>query len=239
MMNTKPIGGILAFIIVFLPSISFENAYSHGFPESLPEKYLIDYFVLKSQNNKIPFIIQNNINHVSGFNLDSNNNLISFKISSELISKHSNAVIVQFYVPKSLVTYTANNEFIGYVNDVSISENALIIDPYSLNDSNLVFFILDNHELERITLSSHNNSKFMQFKLIFPVTNEKLSNYKMEKKSYLQVARLLGTSPENIHCNNDLVLALRTSGEWNCITENTARQMQIRGLIEHYETRNN
>jgi len=232
--KAKSIGVFLILVIIFISGILFEDAYSHGFPESPSTKYLVDSFVIKSQNKTIPIIIFNSMNHISEINLGSNDNSISFRIPSKSIFKQNDFILVQISIPKSFATYTKDDKLIGYVNNVSMHDFSLILDPYSLEDRNFVFFILEKDDLGKISQQS-NNSQTLEFKLVLPGVQEKLSNYKIEKKIVAPRIQLIVAhgSPDGIQCDG-LVLALRISGEWNCMSENTAKQMQLRGLIEHY-----
>ena len=56
-------------------------------------------------------------------------------------------------VPKSFVPYAEGKQFKGYVNGVEIDQRALLNDPYSYDDTNVVHFLITNAELTKINES--------------------------------------------------------------------------------------
>lgn len=194
-MNKRLLSIFLTLSLAFLSGLLFENVYSHGFPESPDIKYHNDLFFLKTAHDKIPIMIQSNVNHVTTFIFDSNDNSLSFKIPFESRSNSNDGIIASIRIPESFATYTTDKWFYGYVDGVAVSEKAFITDPYSHEDSNLVYFILDKNELERINLLSHNNSEIMEFKIMLPIVKEELPYYKTGKEHTIPT----------ISCNEKLV----------------------------------
>lgn len=229
-MNKISLSIFLILVLAFLPSLPFENAYPHGFPESPHINYINDFFVLKTPNDIIPIWMYNNVNHVTTFIFDSNHNSISFKIPLGLGSNSSNDFIASIRIPESFATYTTDEGFNGYVNDISVSKKSFIVDPYSLEDSNLVFFILDKNELERINLLNPNGSKIMEFKITLPIVHKKLSYYEIERENPNSPRKQFRNNVlQDVICPEKYQLVFRArDGASACVTEQTAQDLVAR-----------
>jgi hypothetical protein len=72
-------------------------------------------------------------------------------------------------VPKSFTPYAEGKQFKGYVNGIEIDQRALLNDPYSYDDTNIVHFLITKNELVKINealgSSNYDNTK-MDFKLV-------------------------------------------------------------------------
>ena len=72
-------------------------------------------------------------------------------------------------VPKTFVPYAEGKQFKGYVNGVEIDQRALLNDPYTYDDTNIVHFLITKNELQKIneTLGPDNfDNKKMDLKLV-------------------------------------------------------------------------
>ena len=72
-------------------------------------------------------------------------------------------------VPKSFVPYAEGKQFQGFVNGIEVDQRALLNDPYSYDDTNVVHFLITNAELTRINEAlgpSNFDSKNMNLKLV-------------------------------------------------------------------------
>ena len=72
-------------------------------------------------------------------------------------------------IPKDFAPYASGSSFDGYVNGVKVANRALLLDPYSSEDQNILHFLVTNSELERINgiLGEDNfGSDAMTFRLV-------------------------------------------------------------------------
>jgi hypothetical protein len=72
-------------------------------------------------------------------------------------------------VPKSFTPYAEGKQFKGYVNGIEIDQRALLNDPYSYDDTNIVHFLVTNKDLLKISeaLGPDNyDNKKMDLKLV-------------------------------------------------------------------------
>ena len=72
-------------------------------------------------------------------------------------------------VPKTFAPYAEGKQFKGYVNGVEIDQRALLNDPYSYEDTNIVHFLITQSELQKIneTLGPDNvDNPRMDLKLV-------------------------------------------------------------------------
>ena len=72
-------------------------------------------------------------------------------------------------VPKEFAPYSEGRQFIGYVNGVQLGARALINDPYSYEDTNVIHFLVTNTDLENINAelgSNNHDNRLMTLKLV-------------------------------------------------------------------------
>jgi len=121
---------------------------------------------------EIPVIIKTYYDDVDNFKFDNSDNSISFDMPFDWSPEYVNLVQVvheEVRVPKSFAPYADGKQFKGYVNGVEIDQRALLNDPYSSEDSNIVHFLITKNELEKIneTLGPSNYDNLqMDLKLV-------------------------------------------------------------------------
>ncbi|QLH03592.1 peptidase [Nitrosopumilus cobalaminigenes] len=156
----------------------------------------VQHFSFQTANaEEIPVVIKTYYDDVDNFAFDKSDNSISFDMPFDWDPDYVRLVQVvheEVRVPKTFVPYADGKQFKGYVNGVEIDQRALLNDPYSSEDTNIVHFLITKNELERIneTLgpSNHGNLK-MDLKLV-PLDEASKSStefYLVDTTNYEQV----------------------------------------------------
>ena len=144
---------------------------------------------------EIPVIIKTYYDDVDNFEFNTSDNSISFDMPFDWNPDYVNLVQVvheEVRVPKSFAPYADGKQFKGYVNGVEIDQRALLNDPYSSENTNIVHFLITKNELEKIneTLgpSNHGNQQ-MDLKLVPLAETSKSSTefYLVDTTNYEQV----------------------------------------------------
>ena len=131
-----------------------------------------DFFIQTANAEEIPVIIKTYYDEVENFKFDSSDNSIYFDMPFDWSPDYVNLVQVvheEVRVPKDFAPYAEGKQFKGYVNGVEIDQRALLNDPYSYEDTNIVHFLITNKELKKISdsMGSENqNSNIMKLKLV-------------------------------------------------------------------------
>ena len=103
---------------------------------------------------------------------DTSDDSISFDMPFDWSPDYVNLVQVvheEVRVPKTFTPYAEGKQFKGYVNGVEIDQRALLNDPYSYDETNVVHFLITKNDLEKIndTLGPDNyDNKKMDLKLV-------------------------------------------------------------------------
>ena len=131
-----------------------------------------DFFIQTANAEEIPIIVKTYYDEVENFEFDNSDNSISFDMPFDWSPDYVNLVQVvheEVRVPKTFVPYAEGKQFKGFVNGVEIDQRALLNDPYSYDDTNVVHFLITNVELEKIneTLGPENyENRNMNLKLV-------------------------------------------------------------------------
>ena len=121
---------------------------------------------------EIPVIIKTYYDEVNNFKFDSSDNSISFDMPFDWNPDYVNLVQVvheEVRVPKEFTPYAEGKQFKGYVNGFELDQRALLNDPYTYEDTNIVHFLVSNAELKKINENlgtSNQDSKIMKLKLV-------------------------------------------------------------------------
>ena len=131
-----------------------------------------NFLVQTASAEELPIIVKTYYDDVENFQFDTLDNSISFDMAFDWNPDYVDLVQVvheEVRVPKSFVPYAEGKQFQGFVNGIEIDQRALLNDPYSYDDTNVVHFLITNTELTRINeeLGSDNyDSKNMNLKLV-------------------------------------------------------------------------
>ena len=121
---------------------------------------------------EIPVVIKTYYDDVDNFAFDQSDNSISFDMPFDWDPDYVRLVQVvheEVRVPKTFAPYADGKQFKGYVNGVEIDQRALLNDPYSSEDTNIIHFLITKNELEKInsTLGPSNYDNLqMDLKLV-------------------------------------------------------------------------
>ena len=109
---------------------------------------------------------------VRNFEFDSADSSIYFEMPFDWDPSYIREVSVvheEVRVPKVFTPYSEGKQFTGYVNGIELGARALINDPYSYSDMNVIHFLVTNKDLvninEQLGASNH-DSKMMTLRLV-------------------------------------------------------------------------
>ena len=111
-----------------------------------------DFFIKTANAEEIPVIVKTYYDEVENFQFDSSDNSIYFDMPFDWSPDYVDLVQVvheEVRVPKDFAPYAEGKQFKGYVNGVEIDQRALLNDPYSYEDTNIVHFLITNKELTK------------------------------------------------------------------------------------------
>ena len=110
-------------------------------------------FSIPEATAEIPVIIKTYYDDVSDFKFKKSDESISFKMPFDWDPDYVDLVTVvheEIRIPKSYEPYSADNDFIGYVDGIEVDNRALLVDPYSSETENIIHFLVTGNELKRI-----------------------------------------------------------------------------------------
>ena len=130
-----------------------------------------DFLIQTANAEEIPVIVKTYYDEVDNFEFDSSDNSIYFDMPFDWSPGYVDLVQVvheEVRVPKGFAPYAEGKQFKGYVNGVEIDQRALLNDPYSYEDTNIVHFLITNTELTKISnaMTSNDDMDIMKLKLI-------------------------------------------------------------------------
>ena len=112
-----------------------------------------DFLFKTAHAEEIPVVIKTYYDDVDNFKFDQSDNSISFDMPFDWNPEYVDLVQVvheEVKVPKSFTPYAEGKQFKGYVNGIEIDQRALLNDPYSYDDTNIVHFLITKNELVKI-----------------------------------------------------------------------------------------
>jgi len=159
-------------------------------------------FFFQTANAEVPVIIKTYYDDVDNFKFDQSNNAISFDMPFDWSPDYVNLVQVvheEVRVPKTFAPYAEGTQFKGYVNGVEIDQRALLNDPYSYDDTNIVHFLISNSELLKINQAlgpDNYDNKKMDLKLVplGEVSKSSTEFYLVDTTNYEQVPTTVNIS---------------------------------------------
>jgi len=164
-----------------------------------------NFFIQTAEAAQLPVVIKTYYDEVRNLQFDSSDNSISFDMSFDWDPQYIDLVQVvheEVRVPKSFSPYQEGTKFVGYIDGVQLGEKALMIDPFSDTDQNIIHFMVSGSELKRINDelgSSHYNQKTMAFELVpkgQTQTNSFTINFDTGAKATMEWDSKLGTGTE-------------------------------------------
>ena len=131
-----------------------------------------DFFLKTANAEEIPVVVKTYYDEVDNFAFDTSDNSISFDMPFDWSPDYVDLVQVvheEIRVPKTFAPYGEGKQFKGYVNGIEIDQRAILNDPYSSDETNIVHFLISKNELVNINAklgSSNFDNPQMDFKLI-------------------------------------------------------------------------
>ena len=161
-----------------------------------------NFVVQTASAQELPVIVKTYYDEVENFQFDNSDNSITFDMPFDWSPDYVNLVQVvheEVRVPKTFVPYAEGKQFKGYVNGIEIDQRALLNDPYSYDDTNVVHFLITNAELTRINESlgpSNYDNRNMNLKLVPLAEASKSSTefYLVDTQNYQQVPTTVNIS---------------------------------------------
>ena len=131
------------------------------------------FFTIRDANaDEYPTVVKTYYDEVNNFSFDDADNSIYFEMPFDWDPDYIEQVFVvheEVRVPKVFAPYSEGKQFKGYVNGVELGSRALINDPYSYLDMNVIHFLVTNKDLtninEQLGTDNHSN-KLMTLKLV-------------------------------------------------------------------------
>ncbi len=129
-----------------------------------------DFVVQTAQAQQIPITIKTYFD-IDDLKFDQSDNSISFDMPFNWDHDYINQIQIvheDIRIPKSFESYSEEKNFRGFINDVELDNRALLFDPYSNKNTNIIHLLITANELERINDSSgfSNNIDTMKFYIV-------------------------------------------------------------------------
>ncbi|MBS1267346.1 MAG: hypothetical protein MAG458_00045 [Nitrosopumilus sp.] len=159
-------------------------------------------FFIQTANAEVPVVVKTYYDDIDNFQFDQSDNSIAFDMPFDWSPDYVDLVQVvheEIRVPKTFAPYAEGKQFKGYVNGVEIDQRALLNDPYSYDDTNIVHFLITKNDLQKIneTLGSENyDNKKMDLKLVpqSKVSKSSTEFYLVDTVNYEQVPTTVNIS---------------------------------------------
>lgn len=129
-------------------------------------------FTLQTANAEVPMVIKTYYDEVYNVDYDTADDSLSFEMPFDWAPEYIDLVAQvheELQFPKSFAPYGEGKQFKGYVDGVEVEQRVLLLDPYSIEDKNIVHFLVSGAELARINEvlgEEHLQSKTMKFELV-------------------------------------------------------------------------
>jgi hypothetical protein len=130
-----------------------------------------DFIIQTASAEEIPVIVKTYYDEVENFQFDTTDNSIYFDMPFDWNPDYVDQVQVvheEVRVPKDFAPYAEGKQFKGYVNGIEIDQRALLNDPYTYEDTNIVHFLITNAELKKISdaMTENDEMDIMKLKLV-------------------------------------------------------------------------
>ena len=131
-----------------------------------------NFLIQTADAQEVPVTVKTYYDDVTALEYSEADDSITFQMPFDWDPGYISQVQVvheEIRIPKDFAPYSAGSAFEGYVNGVKVANRALLLDPYSSDDQNILHFLVTNSELNRINgiLGPDNHaSGSMTFKLV-------------------------------------------------------------------------
>ena len=110
-------------------------------------------FLIQTASAEVPVVVKTYYDDIESFEFDASDNSISFEMPFDWDPDYISLVPLvheEVRIPDSFEPYVPGKQFTGYVNGIELDQRGLISDPYSLNDTNILHFLITDKTLKKI-----------------------------------------------------------------------------------------
>ena len=131
-----------------------------------------DFLIRTAYAEEVPVVIKTYYEDVGNFAFDASDSSISFDMQFDWNPDYIDSIRLvrqEVRVPDSFAPFAPENSFTGYVNGVELDQRGLISDPYSVDGTNILHFLITGKALKKIsdTLGPDNYAnKVMNLKVV-------------------------------------------------------------------------
>lgn len=170
-----------------------------------------DFLIQTAQAQEIPVIVKTYYDDVNNFKHQPSDDSVSFDMEFDWSPDYVELVQVvheEIRVPKSFSPYAEGTQFKGYVDGIEVDNRVLLLDPYSIEDQNIIHFLVSGTELQRINDqlgSSHYDKKTIEFNLVpqSKVVKNSIEFYLVNEDTLVQVGTNVKASWDSSYGAND------------------------------------
>ena len=140
-----------------------------------------NFIIQTAQAQEVPLVVKTYYDDITTLDYSTSNDSISFEMPFDWDPDYISQVQIvheEIQIPKSFEPYADVTDFKGYVNGIEVDNRILLLDPYSSDHTNIIHFLVNAPELQRINQllgSSNYDSGKMTFELVPQSTNIKNS----------------------------------------------------------------
>ena len=141
-----------------------------------------DFLVHTAHMGEVPVVIKTHYDDVGNFAFDSSDNSISFDMRFDWDPAYIDSVRLvhqEVRVPASFAPFVPGGDLTGYVNGVELDQRGLISDPYSIDNTNILHFLITDKTLKKINDSlgpDNHANKVMSLKVVPSPENKYISS---------------------------------------------------------------
>ncbi len=131
-----------------------------------------DFLISTAHAQEVPVVVKTYYDDVKNFAFDASDNSITFDMPFDWSPDYVDLVPVvheEIQIPSSFAPYARGTQFTGYVNGIELGQRALLNDPYTTDDTNIIHFLVSQTELLKINDAlgpEHHANKNMNFRLV-------------------------------------------------------------------------
>ena len=110
-------------------------------------------FLIQTASAEVPIVVKTYYDDIESFEFDASDNSISFEMPFDWDPDYISLVPLvheEVRIPDSFEPYVPGKQFTGYVNGIELDQRGLISDPYSIDNTNILHFLITDKTLKKI-----------------------------------------------------------------------------------------
>ena len=129
-------------------------------------------FLIQTANAEVPVVVKTYYDDIENFEFDASDNSINFDMPFDWDPDYISLVPIvheEVRIPDSFEPYVPGKQFTGYVNGIELDQRGLVSNPYSINNTSILHFLITDKTLKKINdaLGSDNYpNKVMNLKIV-------------------------------------------------------------------------